>query len=556
VIDPFSLAFVPRDAVAVAAARPGELLRRPALAPVKNALSQQRDLQLSLGVAPERIEQLIGVFVMDLPANGAGPAAPVPAGAIVHLAETTDAVAMIKALQPDPEEQEYGGRKYVRGKTGTGSVCLLADERTVVVSGREDHMRRLIVAGKAGASKAKWVDSWKGGAQADAALLVNIAPIAEMLNAVGALNPQTAMETKLGAFAPLWQGTTTGLLTAHFGTNLKLALLLKARDHENALRVKATLEAAITLGQNSLSQTRSVLSRQPGNDGAFFMGLIDTVDSLIDSIEFENYAPGINDIGASAEMDADDAPRIFAMLLPAIATAKQAAMRAQSINNLKQLGVAMHNYAESHNGSFPPAVLYGGPDGKTPYSWRVAVLPYLDQGPLYEQYKQDEPWDSPNNKLVLAKMPAVFRDPGDPADSTFSSYYGLTGPSTILFGKEGAKIVQITDGTSHTLMFVEAKRDIPWTKPEDIPYAADVATGDAATRSVSRYVTNAPLPKLGGHYPDIFLAVFCDGVVRAVSQSIDPAQLRSLITRDGGEAIDWDAVERSPQAPRSNLLKK
>jgi beta-lactamase regulating signal transducer with metallopeptidase domain len=540
-IEPFSLAYVPRDAVAIAAVRPAALLSRPALAPIKNALLQQRELQQSLGVAPDRIDQVIGVFVMDLPANRPGPGEPVPAGAIVHLAEGTDAAAMVKALQPNPEEQEFGGRKYVRGRSGTGSVCLLADARTVVICAREEHMRRLIVAGAAGAAKAKWIETWKGGAHADAAVLVNMAPIAEMLSTVVfASNPQTAMEIKLGAFAPLWQGTTTGLLTAHFGGNLKLGLLLNTKNHEYTQQVKATLEAAITLGQNSLSQTRSMISRQPGNDAAFFLGLIDTVDSLIDSIKFEP-SDGNYKVVASASLDVDDAPKIFAMLLPAIANAKQAAARTQSMNNLKQLGLAMHNYAAEKNGSFPPAVLYG-PDGKTPYSWRVALLPYLDQAQLYQQYKFNEPWDSPDNKLVLAKMPALFRDPADPADSTYSSYFAITGPSTIFFGKEGAKIAQITDGTSNTLMFVEARRDIPWTKPEDIPYAADVAAGDAPTRNVSRYVTDAPLPKLGGHYPDIFMAANCDGSVRAVSQKIDPAQLRYLLTRDGGEAIDWDRV--------------
>ncbi|HEY2251385.1 MAG TPA: DUF1559 domain-containing protein, partial [Planctomycetaceae bacterium] len=353
---------------------------------------------------------------------------------------------------------------------------------------------------------------------------------------------------KLGAFAPLWEGTTTGVLTAEIRKTLDFGLWIDAKSPDDAKKVKATLEAAITLGQNSLSQTRSMISRQPGNEGAFFLRLIDTVDSLIDSVKIEQLDNrGADQVYASATIGIDDAPQIFAMLLPAIAKARQAATRTQSINNLKQLGLAMHNYA-SVNNTFPPAVLYG-PDGKTPYSWRIALLPYLDQAALYGQYDKNEPWDGPNNKLVLAKMPVLFRDTGDPADSTFSSYYVLTGPSTIFFGKEGCKIQEITDGLSNTLMIVEAKRDIPWTKPEDIPYAADVAAGDAPSRAVSRYITNAALPKLGGHHPDIFLAELGDGSVRALPQKIDPAFLRSLMTRDGGEVIDWDSLERTPTKP-------
>jgi hypothetical protein len=207
----------------------------------------------------------------------------------------------------------------------------------------------------------------------------------------------------------------------------------------------------------------------------------------------------------------------------------------------------MYNYADVNNGAFPPAVLYG-PDGKTPYSWRVALLPFLEQAPLYNQYKFDEPWDSENNKKVLAKMPGTYRDPNDPPDSTFSSYYGLVGPSTIFSGKEGAKPSQILDGTSNTIMFVEAKRNIPWTKPEDIAYADDLPAANAARppASPSRYAGDKPLPRLGGRYADVFLAALCDGSVRAISQKIEPYVLRALITRDGGEVIDFQQLDNPP----------
>lgn len=172
----------------------------------------------------------------------------------------------------------------------------------------------------------------------------------------------------------------------------------------------------------------------------------------------------------------------------------------------------------------------------------MALLSYFDQEPLYRQYKFDEPWDSENNKQILAKMPAVYRDPNDPPDSTFSSYYGLAGPSTIFPGKrEGTKFSEILDGTSNTIMFVEAKRDIPWTKPEDIPYADDLRPANAPVPPQgvpSRYAGDKPLPKFGGHYSNFFLVALCDGAVRVVHQNVDPNVLRALITRDGGEVVN------------------
>src|SRR5262249_27526887 len=162
-----SLAWVPRDAIAVAALRPAELLNRPALATLKQALTQQKELRESLGVAPEKIEQLTVVFLVDGPQPGRMHREPAPAGFIVRLADAGDAAGLMKALQPNPEQQEYSGQTYARGKDGRGQFCFVVDGQTVVSSDQEEHLRRLIVAGKNGASKAKWADAWKMAASAD-----------------------------------------------------------------------------------------------------------------------------------------------------------------------------------------------------------------------------------------------------------------------------------------------------------------------------------------------------------------------------------------------------
>jgi len=196
------------------------------------------------------------------------------------------------------------------------------------------------------------------------------------------------------------------------------------------------------------------------------------------------------------------------------------------MNNLKQLGLAMHVYADTH-GSFPPAVIIG-PDGKTPHSWRVAILPYLDQVALYNSYKLDEPWDSENNKQVLEHMPVFFRNPNDDRPGPNSSYFAITGEATLFSGKQGSRFADILDGTSNTILFVEAKREIPWTKPEDIPF-------EQATPS-----------QLGGFANNGFNAAFADGSVRFLQNTVDAALLKYLITRAGGEVVDFDAGQNPP----------
>jgi prepilin-type processing-associated H-X9-DG protein len=211
------------------------------------------------------------------------------------------------------------------------------------------------------------------------------------------------------------------------------------------------------------------------------------------------------------------------LLAPAVQAQRAASTRVQSVNNLKQIGLALHNFAASHGDRFPASVMIG-PDRKTPYSWRVAILPFIEQQELYSQYKFDEPWDGPNNRKLLGRMPALFAHPDAPRGN-MTSYFMPTGPHTISPDARGSALIEITDGTSNTIAVVEARRDVPWTKPEDIPMA--VGPGSEGQ----------PVPKLGGFSPNGFNALFGDGSVRFLIEKIAPDVLKALLTRDGGEVI-------------------
>jgi uncharacterized protein (TIGR03067 family)/prepilin-type processing-associated H-X9-DG protein len=202
------------------------------------------------------------------------------------------------------------------------------------------------------------------------------------------------------------------------------------------------------------------------------------------------------------------------------------ARKSQSQNNLKQIALAFHIYHDVFKGMPPQAIC--DDKGKPLLSWRVAILPYIEQDNLYKQFKLNEPWDSAHNIKLAEKMPDLYRAPtSEKVKPGHTHYQVITGPDT-LYPKPTNKprFQQITDGTSNTLLVVEASTAVSWTKPEDVVYDPKNA-----------------LPKFGGLFSDGFNAAWCDGSVRFISSRADPMALRAVITPSGGEVFDPDKLD-------------
>jgi prepilin-type processing-associated H-X9-DG protein len=192
----------------------------------------------------------------------------------------------------------------------------------------------------------------------------------------------------------------------------------------------------------------------------------------------------------------------------------------------------------------PPAVVYDG-DGKPLYSWRVLILPYIEEDQLYNDFHLDEPWDSPHNKALLPRMPKVYAVPGEwPPKEPYATHYqvfdgpgaafnsdkknGLQPFNLVPPGPGGRQVMasnniirypnSFQDGTSNTFLVVEASDPVPWSQPADLPWDP-----------------NGPLPRLGGSLPGGFNATFADGSVRFLSKTTDDATIRAGVTIAGGE---------------------
>ncbi len=219
------------------------------------------------------------------------------------------------------------------------------------------------------------------------------------------------------------------------------------------------------------------------------------------------------------------APVLIITILSAVRKEQEKADRMQSGSNLKQIWKAMKSYHDSH-GHLPPTAAYGK-DGQPLYSWRVLLLPFLGEEDLYSQFRLDEPWDSPNNKPLLAKMPLVYVHPteGKPKEP-YGTYYQVfvgggavfeAGPDNKPLTLRQIDAAQAGLGTANTLLVIEAANPVPWTKPEDLIYNSD-----------------EPLPKLGRFYPEHgYVYLMADGSVHGTYLGQPEDSIRAVIPWKG-----------------------
>jgi hypothetical protein len=211
------------------------------------------------------------------------------------------------------------------------------------------------------------------------------------------------------------------------------------------------------------------------------------------------------------------------LVYPAVSRVSEAAARAHSANNLKQIALALHNYHDTY-GRLPPAAIYSRA-GKPLLSWRVAILPFIEQQSLFQQFKLDEPWDSPNNKPLLAIQVLTYQFPRDidlPPDHTI--YRVFEGPGAAFDGPRGRSFGEFADGTANTLLVIEADQGVPWTKPDELAFDP-----------------RQPVAPIKGHFANGFQAAMADGAVRLINRNTSETTLRAAITRNGGEILrpDW-----------------
>jgi RNA polymerase sigma factor (sigma-70 family) len=493
-----ALALVPSNALGFAHIAVHDLWSLESMKNAREQLSKSepfQELERSLGVPVADIQTVTLIALVSDPSREP----------TIIAAITTDRPyardKLLTAWIPEPQERQHQGKTYVVSKSKTGRAIYLANDRVFVIgerAGLESYFDRL---------------SW-----APASSPLNPAlKLAEQKHAIVAgFQVSDQLHDELTKTRGPYQEVFGPLLDVQSGTLIA--------DVNQEARLKAQLyfakETAAKEARNSLAVGLDVVKRRlatPDSDELKKDELLRTmVKEALAALESAQITQQKTTVQVT--METKSLP-FLALTVPAVQKTRMASRRVVSQNNLKQITLAMHNYHDVYR-QFPPQAITDK-DGKPLLSWRVAILPFLEQDNLYKQFKLDEPWDSEHNKKLLERIPQTYSPVNAKTKEKYETFYqAFAGKGAVFEPGEKIRFVDIPDGTSNTIMIVEAADPVPWTKPEDIAFDPD-----------------KPLPKLGGEFPDIVNAAFCDGSVHTIDKKkTDEKMLRWLILRNSGNA--------------------
>ena len=222
------------------------------------------------------------------------------------------------------------------------------------------------------------------------------------------------------------------------------------------------------------------------------------------------------------------------LMKPAVGAAQQAERRMQCTINLKRIVLAVHNYHDSRNG-MPPLYTVDA-NGKPLHSWRVLLLPYLEESTLYDKIRLDEPWDSAHNKQFHNAVVSVYSCSNNTSckPGKACTYSAIAGEGFAPNKSAGMMtehtFSRLQDGTSNTLAVVEVKEPFCWMDP-----TADI-TLDELAKGIN-------VGRAGSFHPGGCNIALFDGSVRFISQTVTKELLKALGACNSGQPIDWDDIK-------------
>ncbi len=513
-------AYLPDDIVGIVVANPRRMTEWDVYSLVRNAKGiAPHGVERDLAAIPnlEHIERVVLVFDRKFvkhaaakagleekktgDAEGDTPEQPVP----LVVFSLTQPLVEGKHFSTFDSVEEADGEK-IRVDSTASALWESPDKKTVLVGSIEDVLNR--VAAK------------KAGKSSNSKLLSQLNTSAELSMAF-ALNDQAELierATQLGEGIPglgmVQQITGIALhlsVTAKPGSKM-VDVIATTADADAAKQISDFLSPLLDNGKGLAKEQMTAFSAIADDNSKAALRL---AEQLVESAAIAQAGAQVT-LTVAVPQGFD---KLAEILKPTIEQANVQAGLQEKKNNLKSIGIAFHNFNDS-NLRFPGAGKSA--EGKSGLSWRVHLLPYLDQFELYQKFKLDEPWDSENNKPLIAQMPVIFNVDGGVPEEGKTSIHVMTGPGAPFAKDATPKLTDFTDGTSNVILFIVAGSDKAevWTKPGGLDFNPE-----------------DPLKALGKVSGETFSAILADGSYRAISTKIAADQLRKLLQSSDGEPV-------------------
>jgi type II secretory pathway pseudopilin PulG len=523
------LAMVPADAVGFVHVRLADLWKNDLMAALRKTFERAGEkalatLDTQFSPAPSSIDTITGFVLMDDPMKEPN------AYGIVAFSKPFVAADVVKSYLPKAERMAAGDR-IIYTDAAKGIEVSFPDDRHILV-------------GEAGSLSTYFAHKpVKNGPIAKAIKLAETRPVVAAANIAGLPIPPEALNQIPENIRPILKADQL-VISLDLGDQARVDVRATYKDEAAGAAAETAVRALVDLGRQQLGVLKKQMedkfyapkpAPRPAEELPEAIGTVFTLGALgrVDDVLADPKL--ITRDGAELVFSAA-MPKELAVLgggtaaiaLPAIQKVRAAASRSQSQNNLKQIALAIHNY-EAANGHLPTDIT--DKNGKAILSWRVAILPYIEQANIYQSLKLDEPWDSPANSKFTKMKIKTFISPNsaeveDKNGFGLTNYLAIKGKGAAFESGKKLRFVDITDGTSNTIMVLDNASMVPWAKPDDLPFDE-----------------TKPLPKLDSSgTPGLCLAAMMDGSVRTINlKTVKPETLKAAMTRAGGEVLgaDW-----------------
>ena len=528
---PADLALVPTDAVGFVHVRAAELWKNDALAPFRQTFEK---------AGPKVLAALDAQFVPKIStfergtaflmmATGKNDDKEPLAFAVMRFTTAFDPAEVAKAYLPNAEKLTIGG-KTVYGSRNADFALYFPDSKHIMISDVEGFTTYFKHMAGATPKTGPMSNGLKLAASGKLVVgSVNIAAFPIPPNFLEQIPPEARALLKA-------EHITASL---DLGADAKIELTAGYKNADEAKDAEKAVKALAEMARKELGKIKDDVEKKflEGKGplpeaifSVFALGALNHIDELLANPGAFIKRDGAN-LTASVSLPKElivaaggVAAVVAGMLFPAVQKVRGAAARMSSSNNLKQIGIACHAYHDTH-GHFPRDIV--DKNGKPLLSWRVAILPYIEQDNIYKQFKLDEPWDSANNKKWSQLTIKTYLSPqaAPPAVGGMTHYQGFVGPGTMFEAGKKIKFTDVTDGTSNTIMVIETADAVEWAKPGGIPFDP-----------------KKPLAKLTSAGDNGLVTVaLCDGSVRSVNlKTVSEKTWKNLIQKDDGNVIDSD----------------